>query len=882
MERVRALLAAKLPALAGSRRPAIAVAVVALLLAVLAAVRLEPTASLGDLVARGSTTWRETRLQARAFGDDAIVVAVRGDLQRTLLTADLARVLRLEGCLGGRVPEQGLRTLPRVCRELARLRPARIVYGPATFINTAAIRLSDELARRREEALASARRAASTARRRAQLAGQPPAVQEQAAKEAERAELARFTSEILRLALRYGLTGAPSIADPNFVAAIVFEPGRPAGTPKARFSYLFPSSRLALIQMRLRPELTDAQRRRAVALVREAVAAPQFRTRYGARYEVTGVPAIVADLTDTLAGALARLLVVATLVMGLVLLAMQRGRARLLPLASALAAAGATFGVLAALGGKLTLAALAVLPVLVGLAVDYAVQVRARLTEALARRRRADAALRELAARSAPALLAAGFATAAGFVALLASPLPVVRTFGALLILGTLLALAAALLALPALVGGDAAQPPVEGRERRAGHWAPLRRLAVVAGRPLESASARAFDAALLRPGRVLRVGVAVGAAGLVLGLTVPVESDLSRLLPRDLPSVRAALDIQRESGFAGQVDVLVKTRDLTDPALLRWMESTRERILRDAGWRPGRRCGTGHGDAPVCPGPSYSELLGAAGVTSAAQARQLLAQVPPYLLQGVVDQRRGLAVASFGIAALPLERQRQLVDEIRAHLDPPRGVEAHVVGTVALAADAAGTLASPLGRLATLAFALAMAWLVLLAATRSRRQAVVPLVPVALAAGWSGAVTFLLHRLPGPLGIELNPLSATLAVLVVAITTEFAVLLCARYRDERRAGVGVEKALALTYASTGRAVLVSAVTTIAGFLVLATSDIVMLRSFGLLTVIDLALSLAGVVVFLPALLVRLEERQERARQRELDAGEALPVGSLR
>ena len=62
-----------------------------------------------------------------------------------------------------------------------------------------------------------------------------------------------------------------------------------------------------------------------------------------------------------------------------------RLRLRLLPLALALAAAAMTFGVLSVTGGGLTMASIAVLPVLIGLAVDYAIQSHARFDEENAR-----------------------------------------------------------------------------------------------------------------------------------------------------------------------------------------------------------------------------------------------------------------------------------------------------------------------------------------------------------------------------------------------------------------------------------------------------------------------------------------------------------------
>jgi uncharacterized membrane protein YdfJ with MMPL/SSD domain len=96
----------------------------------------------------------------------------------------------------------------------------------------------------------------------------------------------------------------------------------------------------------------------------------------------------------------------------------------------------------------------------------------------------------------------------------------------------------------------------------------------------------------------------------------------------------------------------------------------------------------------------------------------------------------------------------------------------------------------------------------------------------------------------------------------VIAISTEFSVLLSARYRNERAAGASPEEALELTYASTGAAVLASGATAIAGFAALIASDVRMLQQFGIVTVIDLTVSLLGVMVVLPAALVWAEERR--------------------
>jgi predicted RND superfamily exporter protein len=143
--------------------------------------------------------------------------------------------------------------------------------------------------------------------------------------------------------------------------------------------------------------------------------------------------------------------------------------------------------------------------------------------------------------------------------------------------------------------------------------------------------------------------------------------------------------------------------------------------------------------------------------------------------------------------------------------------------------------------------------------------------VPVVFATGWSALLV-------AALGISLNPMSATLGALVIAITTEFSVILAARYEHERTiGGRSVGEALRRTYARTGVAVLASGATAIAGFAALAATDIRMLRDFGLVTVADLAVALGGVLLVLPAALVWAEERFFGRPGRPPGGGSAAP-----
>jgi hydrophobe/amphiphile efflux-3 (HAE3) family protein len=860
-----------------TRRPLLVLAVTAVLAlgGAALALRLEPSAATETLVDQGSGTYKDTERFKRDFGDEAILVLVRGELTRTVLTADLGRLIRLEGCLSGNVPDtkEGLGKLPPVCRELAELHPAKVVYGPGTFVNTAARQIQGQLAQEQQRVAVQAQKAAEATRRLSKRRGDPPAEQERLARAAAQAVQAKFINDTLRLALRYGLTGVPRVNDTTFVSSLVFDrtSGEP-GVPKSRFAYLFPSKNAALIQIRLKPGLTDAEQARAIDLIRTATSEKVFRPREGARYIVTGVPVVAAGLADSVQTAIFVLLGAALLLMAGTLALVFRARLRLLPLALALAAAAMTFGALSVAGGDLTMASIAALPVLIGLAVDYAIQFQARYNEAAARGEDEPAVAAAVA--GGPTILTAGLATAVGFLVLLLSPVPMVRGFGLLLVVGIVLALGCALLAGFAALTRFA-RPAAGPAEARAGGPGPRggrlgavgARAAALRGHPrvhaagewLADRSWRTLGFALSRPRRVLAIGLAVAVVGLALDTQSEVVSDVRELVPQDLQALEDVNVLQEETGVSGEIDVTIRADDITDPKVIAWMTRFQDQVLRAHGFSSGKRCTQEKNPPELCPALSLPDLFSTAG-TGQAQVRSLLDAVPAYFSQGVVTADRKTANLAFGIRLMPLDQQKDVVDDIKSRLKPPEGVEASVVGLPVLAAEANGALSSPWRRALTLLAALAGVFLVLLVARRSARSAAVPLIPIALATGWSGLVLFVLGLLPGPFEVDLNPMSVTLSALVIAISTEFSVLLSSRYRQEREAGAGPARAIELAYASTGAAVLASGVTAIAGFAALVFSDIRMLRDFGIVTVVDLTVSLLGVMIVLPAALLWAEE----------------------
>src|SRR5258708_7101275 len=126
---------------AAARSPLLTVALasaLALAATLVALFQLQPSTSADTLVDRSSSSYQATQKYRDLFGGDAIVIMAKGRLRNPVETSDLGRLLQLEGCLAGKVPQKGLKSLPPVCTKLADKHPVKVVYGPGTFVNTAA------------------------------------------------------------------------------------------------------------------------------------------------------------------------------------------------------------------------------------------------------------------------------------------------------------------------------------------------------------------------------------------------------------------------------------------------------------------------------------------------------------------------------------------------------------------------------------------------------------------------------------------------------------------------------------------------------------------------------------------------------------------------
>lgn len=108
-----------------------------------------------------------------------------------------------------------------------------------------------------------------------------------------------------------------------------------------------------------------------------------------------------------------------------------------------------------------------------------------------------------------------------------------------------------------------------------------------------------------------------------------------------------------------------------------------------------------------------------------------------------------------------------------------------------------------------------------------------------------------------------LSSATSSTAALLIGLAIDFVVVSYGRYVEERRRGAGLEQALEAMSGSSGRAVVIGAITTAATFYAFLVTDFTGLRQMGFLTGTGILLCMLSVVVLLPALISWRHDRHK-------------------
>ncbi len=575
----------------------------------------------------------------------------------------------------------------------------------------------------------------------------------------------------------------------------------------------------------------------------------------GVDLAVTGDIAFGIQMEEAMSSGLETMMISACVLMMLILWVLLRHvRWRLLSLVTVMVGVIWTFGTMGLLGIPMTMVSMAVFPLLIGVGIDYAIQYHNRLDEEVKRGGSVEAAAINSIKSMGPAVGVAVLAAVLGYFALFTSPVPMITHFGIVNMIGLVLCYLAAILFLVPLLyklyrRGERKGMVGEGEAVKSNAEGPT-----LIGRTLGRISVTAAKYSPI----VLAVVVLLAAVGYVYDQKVGVSLEEKDYVPQDMPAFVEMMQWEHLIERTMPLTLLIRADDVTDPSLLDWMDDFGQYEVE-------RR----------------DEVSGASSIASlikqgnqgripdtSAEVSLILDRIPEPQRDAYV-QGRNLAVLNLDLTLTDPGEMRFLIEDVERDLgwkDIPPGVDVSITGQTVLFSSIWDAMTT--GRLKMTLLGGILIFLGLLAIYRDWLKALIPVVPVALVTGLAGGAMYLL-------GIQYNPLTATLGALTIGLGAEYSILVMARYFEERGKGSLPFSAMETAASKVGVAIIASGLTTLGGFGALLLSGFPMLENFSIITVLIFFLIILTTFLVLPALLVPLDSW--RSRRHGLSAGLTQP-----
>jgi predicted RND superfamily exporter protein len=595
---------------------------------------------------------------------------------------------------------------------------------------------------------------------------------------------------------------------------------------------------------------------------------------------VTGSPVYLKEINDYLKGGTLTLGLAAMVVMAIVLGVMFKVRRRLIPLVAVVFGVVWTFSILGLIGIDLSLVTISGLPILIGLGIDFAIQIHNRYEEEVNLDHDTHP-MSETAANLAPPLFAATLAGVVAFLALRLSKVPMIRDFGVMLAIG-IVVLATLGIVVPGVLlafgrTAHAADAPTGGKaDAPTGGQADAPDAASQPAMPNTGATAATHhepthnwvERVVVKLGGLpTRWGLALVVLSLFLfvgGLLVEgrtkIESDPIKWIDQGSQVVTDIEFLEERTGFATTLGVLVNANNVYDQDVIDLMHD----FTLYAEARP---------DVAVSSSlvGTMAKIIAIPDATPIAPTEEDIVEaakaMPPDVRDALVNDDQTAAQINLRLAPASLEERSVTVAELEAELDSliaALDVPADSILMTDLSEGQDPVRATPAGlamvgigllenlsanRAALTYLALSVAGLYLVLRLRSFSRALLALVPVFLAVGLSSLIV-------GVLGISLSPLTTVSGPLIIASCTEFSVLILGRYLEERQRGLDARFASDKAAARTGLAFFTSACTTIGGFAVLMVSPLPLLRDFGIIVTLNVAIALLAALIVMPPMMV--------------------------
>lgn len=573
-----------------------------------------------------------------------------------------------------------------------------------------------------------------------------------------------------------------------------------------------------MMVIKLQGNLEDTDKDAVYADVKDALEKEDFGN---VTYVLSGKPVLDSSLRTEMKSNMQIMIALALVIMFIILLAVFHVRWRVLSLGVIFISVIATLGFMGIMSVPMTMVSMAVFPILIGLGIDYSIQLQNRYEE--------EKSVTITLTQIGKSVFIAVLATVLGFISLYASPVPMIKDFGKMLTIGVIISFIGSIfLLMPILHIRDTTGEKIRKLDK--GSFEKETRL----DRALQGTT----RFVLKYSAAIIIIAIAMAGFGFSVDHKIGVETDIETFMPQDMEALENIHKVRDVVGSTNQMAIYMEGENLLTKDNLDWMETVTQEISTTF-------------EDKVVDVKSINTLV---NIMSQEQMEfdavlNVIEDIPVQQKKMFLSEENDKSVILLNIAHMSTDELQQFVIDLNQIVeDAPMTVE--VTGKSVLDVEMVKGLTE--GRVKMTIIGLALVFGALLLLYRNLAKAFIPIFPIILIIGMSSGIMHLL-------GISYTPITATMGALVLGMGTEMTIMLLERYIEERALGKEKLEAMLKTVTKIGKATLASGLTTIGGFSVLMASQFVILKDFGLMTVINISLALISTFIVLPTIIVLLD-----------------------
>jgi len=224
-----------------------------------------------------------------------------------------------------------------------------------------------------------------------------------------------------------------------------------------------------------------------------------------------------------------------------------------------------------------------------------------------------------------------------------------------------------------------------------------------------------------------------------------------------------------------------------------------------------------------------------------------VLASIPEETRDSILSSSMN-GVIRFSSEDISMDQENTLKDSMIseiAFLEPPVGITVVPTGSFELYTSLLGEMSESKDQMTVLGFIFVFIFLILV---YRHIHAVSPIIPIIFIVGWNAVMMVII-------GLDYNPLTATLGSMTIGVAAEYTILVMERYTEEEERLHNPIAAIQESVQKIGTAITVSGLATFFGFSALCLATFPILSNFGLSTLIAIGFSMIGAIFIMPAVL---------------------------